>query len=172
MRRVLLVPALCAASFAAACSGSDGAAPAADAAAPLDAWPDTPASGAQDGAPPDADGTSDDAGDDAGKFWVVAQCAEGDYVDARDPAAPRDLSPWDTSLGKRCLKIDAGQTVTWNAGQPLSAMHPLEAMGGDDPNPIQGVSQAAPSVTFPARGVFGFDCANHPGLMYGAIWVK
>lgn len=124
---------------------------------------------------PDADDGATDGGSDgspeAGGFHVVAQCQQADYQDLTGVGATRDVSPWDTSLGKRCIKIAAGQTVTWNGGNTLPASHPLEAMSGDEPSPIASVSQSSPSVSFPTPGVYGFDCANHPTFMFGAIWV-
>jgi hypothetical protein len=74
---------------------------------------------------PDADDGATDGGSDgspeAGGFHVVAQCQQADYQDLTGVGATRDVSPWDTSLGKRCIKIAAGQTVTWNGGNTLPA---------------------------------------------------
>lgn len=132
--------------------GAAGSAGAADAAS--DATSDAPLDAAMEGAP---------------AFQVVEGCAQGDYLDATGGAA--DVSPWDTSLGKKCLKIALGQSVTWNGGAALSSSHPLEASSGDTPSPIASVDQVSPTVTFDAPGVFGFDCSIHLALMHGAVWV-
>lgn len=99
-------------------------------------------------------------------FLVVESCKESDYVDARTDATLRTITPWDTSLGLKCLHISKGQSVTWD-GVPKAA-HPLEPHGsGTTPTPITNTG----TIAFPAAGTFGFDCSNHHTLMHGAIWV-
>jgi len=113
--------------------------------------------------------TEDLAGGDAAVpagFLLVESCAVADYVDGRADATKRVVTPWDTSLGKLCIHITAGQSVSWD-GVP-NPSHPLEAHGnGTTPNPITNVA----STTFSSAGVFGYDCEVHHSLMHGAIWV-
>jgi plastocyanin len=98
---------------------------------------------------------------------VVETCATADYVDQTATAAVT-VTPWDTTLGKKCIKVKAGSTVTWAA----SATHPLVATGGTTPSPIPTTAATAPqTLTFPNAGVYGFQCAVHLSLMHGAIWV-
>ena len=89
-----------------------------------------------------------------------------DYVDGRTDSTKRVVTPWDPSLGKLCIHITAGQSVSWD-GVP-NPSHPLEAHGsGTTPNPITNVA----TTTFSSPGVFGYDCEVHHALMHGAIWV-
>jgi plastocyanin len=114
-----------------------------------------------------------DSSVDAGR--VTNECDNTGY-DANDETAanatrtitfPMDLAP--VQFSPHCMKIKAGQSVTWNGQFPS---HPLEAMGGDTGNPIPPTSTGMTvSVTFPNAGTFGFDCANHPSMMHGAILV-
>ena len=68
-----------------------------------------------------------------------------------------------------CMTIRAGQSVTWSGGL---GTHPLEAFGGDVATPIMATTTGTSvTVVFPATGVFGFHCANHPLSMLGAIKV-
>jgi plastocyanin len=97
------------------------------------------------------------------------QFAASDHSAASDPRAisfattstPVQFSP-------NCMSIKAGQTVTWNGD---FTDHPLEPTTANT-NPIMDVtSGTTTTVTFPAAGVFGYDCANHPSIMLGAIQV-
>jgi plastocyanin len=72
----------------------------------------------------------------------------------------------------RCATVKAGSSVTFRGS---FLQHPLEAAGGDSPNPIPTVDENQPDnslvVTFPTPGTFGFQCVFHPSLMFGAIRV-
>ena len=103
---------------------------------------------------------------DMAGFQVIQSCGFTDFVDDTAVANARAVTPWDTSLGKRCLIIKVGQTVTWSPAP--SATHPLAATTGTTPSPITNAATA----TFTAPGIYGFHCENHPGLMQGAIWVQ
>lgn len=103
---------------------------------------------------------------DMAGFMMVEGCAFADYIDLSAPAATRTITPWDTSLGKKCIIIAKGQSVTWQ-GVP-DPSHPLGATGGTSPNPITNVATTA----FPSVGTYGFDCTIHHSLMHGAIWVR
>ena len=74
-------------------------------------------------------------------------------------------------------RIKKGQKVTWSAGltpdagPALFTSHPLQALGGDTPNPVStGLDEATGEVTFPAAGTFGFTCGVHFS-MTGVIMV-
>jgi plastocyanin len=96
--------------------------------------------------------------------------AASDHTAAADPRAitfPLGGAPAQYSIP--CMHIKVGQSVTWSGA---FTNHPLEPMGGDANSPIVLTGTGA-SVTFAfaAAGVYGFDCANHPGVMHGAIRV-
>ena len=95
----------------------------------------------------------------------VEGCAAADFIDATTDVAARTISPWNPTLGRKCVHIKIGQTITWSP--PPSSTHPLEATGGTTPNPIT----LSNTVTFPNAGTFGYDCGVHHGLMHGAILV-
>jgi len=103
------------------------------------------------------------AGDLAG-FQQVEGCAASDYGAVE--AGSVTVSPWNTSLGKKCILIHQGGQVTW----PASGTHPLEATGGTTPTPIMSATSTV-TVTFDAVGVYGFHCGVHTSAMHGAIWV-
>ena len=130
-----------------------------------DAGRDTGASsssGGTDGGP-GADATPDGGSDPQ----VVEACTAADYEDdtAKTTVA---VTPWDTSLAKKCIKVKVGGSVSWAA----STFHPLVATDGTTPTPIPTTDvTTAQSVTFPSAGVYGYHCAVHLGLMHGAIWV-
>lgn len=112
-----------------------------------------------------------DAPMEAAAFSVVNECEQADYVDATMDEALRKLDPWDASAGKKCFKIKTTQSFTWKPTGGFS-IHPLEPEGGDTPTPITLVSSGTTkTIAFPNSGVFGYRCANHPSLMFGAIWV-
>lgn len=71
-----------------------------------------------------------------------------------------------------CVKVKVGSKVTF-AGTFSS--HPLEPAGGDNPTPIpsQSTDPAGGAFTFTVAtaGTFGFECAFHPTIMFGAIQV-
>lgn len=74
-----------------------------------------------------------------------------------------------------CVRIRAGQTVTWDGD---FSSHPLRGGlrkgGGPQPgNPIPDVSSGSTpvEVTFPDPGAWGFYCAFHEPPMAGAVFV-
>jgi len=98
---------------------------------------------------------------------VVQTCKPSAYVDRSPSDADRTLA-WTHGFGdeERCLIVRAGQSVLW---QGNLSTHPLDADGGDTPNPI--VSHRDGLVTFPTPGTFGYVCgAGHAG-MHGAVHV-
>ena len=70
-----------------------------------------------------------------------------------------------------CVKIKAGQSVTWNSN---FTAHPLQpsAGKGTTPTPIT-VTSSGTTVTFafPNPGTYSFECQVHPGIMNGAVEV-
>lgn len=97
----------------------------------------------------------------------VQDCAPGDFVDRTAANADRSLT-WGFSIQSnpaRCMKVFVGQQVQWVGS---FGAHPLDAEGGDVPNPIAQHQEGL--VTFTAPGTFGFVCGFHP-VMRGAIMV-
>lgn len=174
--RSLLV--LCALGVALAGCGGD------DTTLPLDSGTDTSSNkdtgasdtGANDGSVTDGGGT--DGGSDAIADVVVdtgPQPVNG-CTSFVDKSAPNDTRAIDFPTGvsaaqytPNCLKVKAGQSVTWNGSFPN---HPLMAFGGDSGNPITTTNTGATkSFTFPAAGTYGFGCQFHSFAMFGAIQV-
>lgn len=105
-------------------------------------------------------------------------CTPYDFAmnDHTAPADPRIIGfPYDPAPAQyspRCMKIKAGQTITWKGD---FRFHPLVPAGGDVPSPItidpmpSGTERA---IAFPSAGFFGFECSTHGApAMYGAIFV-
>lgn len=93
------------------------------------------------------------------------------YEDRTADNADRTIT-WVRSVGRVCLRIKKGQSVTWNPQGTSFADHPLGASGGSSGNPIMTRSSgAAPYVqAFTTNGTFGFVCGFHFD-MTGAIQV-
>ncbi|MBN1606218.1 MAG: hypothetical protein JW940_06270 [Polyangiaceae bacterium] len=93
---------------------------------------------------------------------------QSDYQDLTAPSADRTID-W-TFGAQDCLKIRAGQSVTWSGN---FTTHPLEPWLGDTPNPIESHTGDTGDhvVGFDASGTFGYRCAVHTTTMFGAIWV-
>lgn len=71
-----------------------------------------------------------------------------------------------------CVTVKVGASVTFSGS---FVQHPLQAAGGDTPNPIP-YTAAEPAegklvVVMPAAGTFGYECEFHPSSMFGAIRV-
>jgi len=123
--------------------------------------------------PPGPDGVVD-AGMDSGIDGGVGDCPT--FVDHTNDANVQ--LTWDLTVESnpaRCSMIKAGSTVTWVGN---FANHPLEARGGDTPNPIPlppivdvDGGFMSTTIAFPNAGTFGYDCQNHPARMFGAIKV-
>lgn len=92
-------------------------------------------------------------------------CTDSSYAD--NTAAGATIT-WDFTVSPKCVKIKAGQTVTWNGDLTT---HPLNPFGGDQGSPVPSVAAGTTTKgTFPTAGTFGFHCANHPSML-GAIKV-
>mgnify|MGYP001025087940 CR=1 FL=1 len=72
----------------------------------------------------------------------------------------------------RCATVKVGASVTFTGS---FTQHPLQAAGGDLPNPIPYTAEDQPDdklvVTMTTPGSFGYECEFHPTLMFGAIRV-
>ncbi len=87
------------------------------------------------------------------------------YVDRTADTASREIT-WGfpvSTTPEACMKIKAGQTVTWKGDLSI---HPIGPKGGDANNPIK----SAATNTFPAAGTFGYVCTNH-ATMLGVVLV-
>lgn len=71
-----------------------------------------------------------------------------------------------------CATVKVGASVTFTGS---FKQHPLQAAGGDTPNPIPYVADDQPDaklvVVMPNAGTFGYECEFHPVQMFGAIRV-
>ncbi|MCG5054513.1 MAG: hypothetical protein KA712_16230 [Myxococcales bacterium] len=97
----------------------------------------------------------------------VNDCAAGDFLDRTVANAERSLT-WGFSIQtnpERCMRVMVGQQVRWVGS---FGAHPLDAEGGDLPNPIAQHDEGV--VTFSTPGTFGYVCGFHP-VMRGAIRV-
>jgi plastocyanin len=125
---------------------------------------------------------SDSSSDAATDSPTSADSAMGDgatplngcttFVDDTAAANPTITGPMGVNpvqYAPSCVKIKAGQSVTWKVA---FANHPLEQAGGDANSPIANANTGT-SVTFqfPNAGEFGFECAFHPTIMFGAVLV-
>ncbi len=92
-------------------------------------------------------------------------CTDASYSD--QTAAGATIT-WDFTVSPKCVKIKAGQTVTWNGN---FATHPINPFGGDQGSPVPSTSTGNTAKgTFPTAGTFGFHCVNHPSML-GAVKV-
>jgi len=83
---------------------------------------------------------------------------------------PTDGAP--AQYTNRCAKVKVGTTVTFSGS---FSSHPLEPNGGDTPTPIPAdtmdVDGGGLAITMTTEGTYGFECAFHPSIMFGAIQV-
>jgi plastocyanin len=88
--------------------------------------------------------------------------ADGGIITGPSTATPSQFVP-------NCVHVKTGQSVTWNAD---FTDHPLEAAGGTTPSPITLTSSGTTATfAFSSAGTYGFDCMNHPTIMFGAVLV-
>jgi plastocyanin len=123
--------------------------------------------GVDAGGQQDSGGGDGGGGGDSGAPEPVNGCTT--FEDRTAEGANRTLT-WDFSITTspdRCIRIKAGQTVTWEGS--LEA-HPLLPSGGDSPSPVSGVDTTTGEVTFPSAGTFGYVCDVHPAML-GAVEV-
>ncbi|CAN5568858.1 hypothetical protein BH09MYX1_BH09MYX1_24470 [soil metagenome] len=92
-------------------------------------------------------------------------CTDSAYSD--QTAAGATIT-WDFTVSPKCVKIKAGQSVTWNGD---FATHPINPFGGDNGSQVPSVSTGTTAKgTFASAGTFGFHCLNHPSML-GAVKV-
>ena len=123
------------------------------------------------------DGGTDSAADTS--TADAAKAPENDcttFVDRTADGASRSIQ-WDlgiTGIPERCIKIKAGQVVTWVDGTTAAdfSTHPLIIYV---PPPATGtaptVDETTGKATFPTAGTFGFACGIHP-IMRGVVVVE
>ena len=132
---------------------------------------------ATDGGAVQGDGGTDSAADTS--TADAAKAPENDcttFADRSADGASRSIQ-WDlgiTGIPERCIKIKAGQAVTWVDGTTAADFntHPLIIYV---PQPATGtaptVDEATGKATFPTAGTFGFACGIHPS-MRGVVVVE
>ena len=162
----ILRGALVAASLAlAACSGDDTTAVKDSGTADTSAQKDT---GTTDTGT--ADTSTNDSAVDSGP-QPVNECAQ--FIDKSGTGDDRTITfPTGVSAAQytpNCLKVKAGQKVTWNGAFDN---HPLMPLNGDSGNPITLTNTGTTKeFTFGAAGTYGFGCQFHSFAMFGAIQV-
>ena len=146
----------------------------------------------EDATPPSSTDGGAEAAPDAG--GATTDAGHGGHADA--DAGPRPIRCTDEELAandktdggalvitflttanpkqyeNRCATVKVGASVTFSGS---FKQHPLQAAGGDSPNPIPYTSEDQPDdklvVVMPTAGTFGFECEFHPNQMFGAIRV-
>ena len=135
----------------------------------------TPQDSGKDTAPTDSGGgdTGVDTGIDAGPLPINGCINFVDFT-AADAGTATITGPGANAVAAQytpnCVMVKVGAMVTWNVG---FVGHPLAASAtGDTPNPVTATSTGTTkSFTFPTKGTYGFECAFHGGLMFGAVKV-
>jgi plastocyanin len=113
----------------------------------------------------DSGGGGNDAGSDA-PVTLNGCTTFADHTAANDA---RTLD-WDVTIASspdRCMKIKAGQSVTWSGN---FSTHPLAQAGGDTPSPIGNGTGTSKTIQFPNPGDYGYVCTVH-STMRGVIQV-
>lgn len=137
----------------------------------------SPTTATDSGVVAQGDGGTDSAADTS--TADAAKAPENDcttFADRTADGASRSIQ-WDlgvTGIPERCIKIKAGQVVTWVDGTTAADFntHPLIIYV---PQPATGtaptVDEATGKATFPTAGTFGFACGIHPS-MRGVVVVE
>lgn len=144
MRHLLLATALSALALASSACGDDGGGTAVDART-IDA---------------DAD--------------AINGCTRAGATDLTAAGAARTIDTVGLSYSPSCIRIKAGQSVTWNsafASHPLSSGTPAGGPQAGSPITVT-TSGASKTFAFPAAGTFGYFCQVHTTLMMGAVYVE
>jgi len=70
--------------------------------------------------------------------------------------------------------VAVGATVTWTWTNNLGVSHSVQSQGSTAfaSSPIMGGSGQTYAVTFPAPGIYQYDCAVHGTAMTGTIVVR
>lgn len=101
-------------------------------------------------------------------------CTQGGSVDLTAAGAARTITSPNIGYTPSCIRIKAGQSVTWNTS---FAIHPLSSGSpGSGPDPGSPITEtttgASATFAFPDAGRFGFWCEEHGTAMMGAIYVE
>lgn len=120
-----------------------------------------------------------DTGTDAADASATVPCTDAELNDAAndhtangaDVSFPTTGAPMQYT--NHCVKIKVGQKVNFNGA---FSKHPLASFGGTTPSPIPALTDTdQPSdnlqITFTAAGDYGYHCAQHPSMMFGAVRV-
>jgi plastocyanin len=112
------------------------------------------------------------------EFDAVASGVGGDFTAAGGVAVVFPISTLPAQYTHHCIKVKVGDVVTFEG---MFSFHPLTSFGGDKPSPIPVQQQTNPPagasgmpelpVTMSTAGNYGFRCAFHPLVMFGAIQV-
>ena len=113
-------------------------------------------------------------------FVVAAPCEdEGDYATGATTIVFGFLGmPGSLSYDPRCLRVDAGTTVTFAGDFAAHPLYPSRARGTIQGNPIPAVGNGhAQDIRFAAPGTFAYYCGVHGAFddgqaMAGVVWVK
>lgn len=97
------------------------------------------------------------------------------FVDRTSDSASRKIQ-WDlavTSAPEHCMRVRAGQTVTWIDGTAVADfnLHPIVVYVSGGGSGAPGVDTTTGTATFATPGLYGFACGVHP-TMRGAILVE
>ena len=104
-------------------------------------------------------------------------CTRAQATDATAAGANRMITLNDNdTYTPPCLRIRAGQTVTWIGDFDAHPLEPGIVVPGDvEPQPgspiVATSSGSAAQITFAATGEWGFFCPNHLPGMVGAVFV-
>ena len=125
-------------------------------------------------------------GDDGGGTAVDARtvdadptalngCTSATAMDLTAAGAVRRITQQGLSYSPNCIRIKAGQSVTWHestfADHPLSSGSP--ASGPQAGSPITTTNTGTDATfTFSSAGAFGFFCQFHTTSMMGAVYVE
>jgi plastocyanin len=122
-----------------------------------------------DSGPSEVD-SSPGAGPELINGCTATEFTSNDLSTAATPTivGPTTSSP--TQYAPNCITIKAGQSVTWTSD---FTDHPLDVNGGSTPTPITLTSSGSTvTFAFPSVGTYGYQCDAHPGIMFGAVYVK
>lgn len=104
----------------------------------------------------------------------VNGCTRTDAADRTADTADRTITQDGIAYLPTCMRIKAGQSVTWEADFVAHPMASGSPTSGPQPgSPItETIGGTSKTFTFPAEGVFGFWCEEHGRSMMGAIYVE
>ena len=135
--------------------------------------------------PPLGAGTGSSQSDAAPRAWdagflAVSPCNQpSDYMGGTTTISFGFFGPPSGfAYDPKCLKIDAGITVTFSGDFRAHPLYPSKTRGALDANPIPGIAAGSSGeVVFPSPGFFAYYCGIHGAIddglaMAGTIWVE